>query len=151
MIPVNPYPFTIEDKQWVLRPDDTVVAQICFDYRVTLTVGNATSIYFSVELASRFSFMNAGAIHTVDVEADPMSGSALLALRLRPVHEIAIAPEDGVLHLLFAGDASIVVEANSQYEAWQFGFFEAGQELRVVCTPGGELAVWSPVDREGEQ
>jgi len=144
---VTPYPFISEGDQWILRPDDYVVAQICFDYRVTLTVGNASPVYFSVELASRFPFLNAGAIHAVDVEADPLSGSALLALRLRPVHEIAIAPEEGVLHILFAGDASIVVEANPQYEAWQFGFFEAGQDYRVICTPGGELALWSPVDK----
>jgi hypothetical protein len=91
--------------------------------------------------------MDAGKIHTVAILTDVMSGSALLALRKRPVREIAFAAEEGALHIRFGEDAAIVVEADAQYEAWQLLFSDAGQELRVVCTPGGELAIWSPVDK----
>ena len=141
-----PYPFTNEGDQWVLHLDDYAVVQICFDYSVTLNIGNTSPVYFGIGIANRFSFMDAGKIHAVDVNADPFSGSALLALRNRVVHEIAIAPEEGVLHIRFAGDAAIVVEANPQYEAWQLVFSEAGQESRVICMPGGGLSIWSPSD-----
>jgi hypothetical protein len=143
---VNPYHFTNEGDQWVLRPENYVVAQICVDYGVMLNIGTDSPALFSLVIASPFSFMDGGKIHAVDVGGNPLSGSTLLALRMRPILEVAIAIDEGVLHIRFAGDASIVVEADRQYEAWQLGFSEAGQNLNVVCTPGGELAIWSPVE-----
>ncbi|MBI1259975.1 MAG: hypothetical protein GC204_21105 [Chloroflexi bacterium] len=142
-----PYPFSNEGDQWVLRLDDFVVVQLCFDYRVTLLIGSGSPDgspdYFSV-VATRFSFMDKGKIHSIDAEGDLVGAGALLALRMRPVHEIAIAPLEGVLHIRFAGDGAIVAEADADHEAWELNGIGTGslQGLKIVCVPGGELAVW---------
>lgn len=53
----------------------------------------------------------------------------------------AVAHDSGTLVLTFANAASLQVEPDTHYEAWTF----AGPKgAKVVCMPGGELAIWSP-------
>jgi hypothetical protein len=46
----------------------------------------------------------------------------------------------GALHVEFAGGLRIEVPADRRYEAWQLVGPDA---YRVICIPGGDLAVWS--------
>lgn len=53
--------------------------------------------------------------------------------------DIATADESGTLQVIFEGGARLTVEADEMYEAWNVS--GPGGAL-VVCTPGGELAIW---------
>jgi hypothetical protein len=52
----------------------------------------------------------------------------------------AHATENGTLQLEFESGSSIRVFADPDYEAWSV---VGADGFRVVCMPGGELAVWS--------
>jgi hypothetical protein len=53
----------------------------------------------------------------------------------------ARAYKDGCLTVHFADGSSLSVNPEAAYEAWEI----AGTGgLRVVCTPGGRLALWQP-------
>lgn len=55
----------------------------------------------------------------------------------------AVVGESGALFLAFGDGVSLRVEPHDVYEAWTF----AGPGGRkVVCMPGGELAVWPGAD-----
>ena len=63
---------------------------------------------------------------------------------LQPLLMTALASVDvaeGVLTLRFDQGPVITVKPDDRFEAWQVRN-DAG--LLIVCTPGGELAVWSP-------
>jgi hypothetical protein len=51
-----------------------------------------------------------------------------------------VSTDDGTLDLAFSDGSSLRCPPDDRYEAWQVvgGF----PEHLVVCTPGGELAVW---------
>jgi hypothetical protein len=55
--------------------------------------------------------------------------------------------ESGALDIEFEGKAGIAVPPHPTYEAWTIA---GSRGLKIVCTPGGKLAVWSPV-RNGVQ
>jgi len=53
----------------------------------------------------------------------------------------ALAFKDGTLKLEFANGDKLAIGAHPKYEAWGV----AGDHgLRVICLPGGDLAVWDP-------
>lgn len=54
---------------------------------------------------------------------------------------VSVEQSRGVLTISFGGGAQIVVPPDELYEAWQVN---ADNGSLVVCTPGGELAVWAP-------
>ncbi len=49
--------------------------------------------------------------------------------------------DKGVLRLQFEGDNMICVPVDPKYETWEL---IASDGLKIVCTPSGELAIWSP-------
>lgn len=53
----------------------------------------------------------------------------------------AFVGSDGSLTLRFAGGEAITVPVDPLYESWELST-EGG--LRIVCTAGGELTIWSP-------
>ncbi|MFI2337943.1 DUF6188 family protein [Nocardia rhamnosiphila] len=65
---------------------------------------------------------------------------AEVGLRLTGMIREAHAAENGTLHLEFESGISVRVFADPDYEAWSV---VGADGFRVVCMPGGELAVWS--------
>lgn len=75
--------------------------------------------------------------------------SSTLVHVLNLLHEQLLdanAQSDGTLRLVFANGVVIVVPPDPNYEAWTL---EGPAGYLVVCRPGGELAVWQDVDRQG--
>ncbi|MEU4314486.1 DUF6188 family protein [Nocardia sp. NPDC024068] len=58
----------------------------------------------------------------------------------------ARATEIGTLQLDFESGVTLLAFADPVYEAWSI---VASGGFRVVCMPGGELAVWQEVDDSG--
>ena len=70
-------------------------------------------------------------------EALADGGAVLLGLLHQPVHA-ATVEEDGSLRLEI-GEAVVTVPPSAHFEAWNY---VADDGRRVVCMPGGRLAVW---------
>lgn len=76
--------------------------------------------------------------------------------RLSPAHPTALGPalstigqaiasakayKDGCLEVHFADGSILSVKPDTEYEAWEI---VGTGGLRVVCMPGGSLAIWQP-------
>jgi hypothetical protein len=71
-------------------------------------------------------------------------GSDVVATSLLYVvgHEVVdIDVTGGCLAIVFDGGLQVTVEPDQRYESWQISSEDG---LLIVCTPGGELAVWYP-------
>lgn len=79
-----------------------------------------------------------GAVHEVDPEGDPRSLGPLLEIA-RSVVSAASAAEDGTLAVVFRSGAVLQVAPDERYESW---VLTGRSGFMVVCTPGGEIAVW---------
>jgi hypothetical protein len=70
---------------------------------------------------------------------DPQAVTALAALLQGLAIRAATVTEDGLLRIVFVGGAELIAPPDPQYESWD-AVGPAGQ--RIVCMPGGELAIW---------
>jgi uncharacterized protein DUF6188 len=66
------------------------------------------------------------------------------ALKIFDKDATSAAVENGALRIELDGGALLLVFPHPKYEAWELA---ASDGTKIVCTPGGELAVWSPLQR----
>ncbi|WP_157181858.1 DUF6188 family protein [Nocardia testacea] len=92
---------------------------------------------FEVQIESVVEIgISGGASNRYSVGEIPAEVGPQITGVLREAHAI----ENGTLHLEFESGSSIRVFADPDYEAWSV---VGADGFRVVCMPGGELAVWS--------
>lgn len=115
------------------------VVRCCVDYAVTIDAGNGVSI----RIEQPFVFTNAdGVEHLIVPEGNPVKTAPVLAVTRTSVVD-AYAFSDGRLELIFGDGSKIGVPADEGYEPWEL---VGPGGLRVVSVPGGEVAVWRPMD-----
>jgi hypothetical protein len=112
------------------------VTKIEFDYQIRLLLDGRATVTIGTPATLRID----GSAVTVDPEEIDPNAAAFIALRSREVTS-ASAAEDGTLHMSFAGDAELAVPPDPAYESWLMSHRNGA---RIVCVPGGELAIWSP-------
>ena len=71
----------------------------------------------------------------------PATLGPALSLFHKRVHS-SRADKEGRLYVEFSDGSSLSVEADAEYEAWEI---VGSGGLRIVCAPGGRLAIWQPV------
>jgi hypothetical protein len=54
---------------------------------------------------------------------------------------------EGRLRLTFDNDLHLEVAPHRQWEAWQIS---SDDGLLIVCTPGGDLTIWYPTQRDSD-
>lgn len=131
-----------EPDRWVLPLAGLVVTQCCVDYAFTLTVADV-SLSFETRIERSFDLLLDGSTRTVDVDGGPTSMAPALAMMHREMAD-AVAFKDGRLELRFADGGRVLVPVDERFEAWTL---TGSGDLRLVSLPGGELAVWSPIER----
>lgn len=119
---------------WVLPFAGMAVSQLRVDHQLTLLLDGDAQI--TVE--QRFS-LTLGQAEPVDLDPDKQDVAPAIALFGACVTE-AIAGKNGTLRVAFDNGAVLAVPPDPGYEAW--GVTGPGG-LRMVATPGGELAVWT--------
>jgi hypothetical protein len=77
-------------------------------------------------------------------EEDPAGLGPVLACT-RTTVEAATALEDGNLEVSFADGGSLHVDPSPAHEAWELAGPQGG---RIVCMPGGQLAIWQPTSND---
>ena len=75
-----------------------------------------------------------GNVEDSDIASSPLWSS------IQGVIESAVASVDGKMRIRFRSGASIELHPDAVYESWSV---TGPGGFRVVCTPGGELAIWS--------
>ena len=79
----------------------------------------------------------------------PPSLAPALRLLWKPVASIKIT-KTGPLEIFFSDQGKISIQPSDEYEAWHIegGYGLHGDQgltgLRIICMPGGELAIWLP-------
>ncbi|MEZ0095741.1 DUF6188 family protein [Streptacidiphilus sp. EB129] len=120
-----------------LKVEGCTLTRISFDYALTLLVDPDTQfrLQANVKLSdtdgTSVTFHPGGA----DVPAD-----RLVRLLHKDIAK-AWSSDDGVLTIQFACGAKLMATPDPDYEAWEI---VADDGLRVICMPGGELAIWDP-------
>jgi hypothetical protein len=111
------------------------VTQASADFTVSLI----TDANYEVRIETDFSIYTPdGALH-VSLGTDSVDQTTFQSL-LRQEVTSSVAEDTGTLVLAFSDGTSVRVEPDDVYEAWTI----AGPGgKKIVCMPGGELAVWS--------
>ncbi|MGO1051913.1 DUF6188 family protein [Crossiella sp. CA198] len=109
---------------------------ITIDYTVLLSFDGGCE----VRVESEFALYDAGVWQQITPGLDLGALGDRLQALTGTVVQAASAAESGLLLIEFGDDAVLRVEPDENYEAWSF----AGPDGdKVICLPGGELAVWA--------
>ena len=106
--------------------------------RIVFDPGERVEPAVYVDLGRYTVYEASGALHEQN-ERDPLRLGWSLAIVGRRVERTST--EAGALELAFSDGSRLRCEPADDYEAWQ-AVSQDPQHL-VVCTPGGDLAVWS--------
>ena len=124
------------DAEWTFALDGEQITRVCVDWAALVLLAPPLEI----RVEGRCTLGRPGGV----VELDPDGGDLAPALRLVRASVAAVrAGKDGWLRVDLVSGGALTVPPDDQYEAWQVAD-EHG--VRIVCTPGGGLAVWSRRD-----
>jgi uncharacterized protein DUF6188 len=135
MTPAESGPTELEDR-WLLGWRGLLVNQLCLSYQLGLQIG--PDVWLSIEertLIGRVS--SAGPPEAIDPEAGEFA-AALPLLRTTVLSSVAF--KSGSLRVVFSSGHRLDVPPSAKYEAWTA---TGPGSARWVCTPGGELAIWT--------
>ena len=117
------------------------VTNVQLDYAVTLTCWDMKRGSASFRLEEAFDLVEAtGRVTRIDPEHIGSGAILVAALHTATVEGVDVDSE-GALRLTFADGRSIRAEPDPAFESWSY---VDGHNGRVICMPGGGLAVWSP-------
>lgn len=125
------------DDRWLLPYRGLTVTRICVDYALTLSLGADAQI--SIESTAILSKGPATAPLAPPITLEPQHqdvGPALMLFGTRVLSRVAF--KKGTLRLVL-GSHHLSVRPHPDFEAWQA---TGPGDLRIVCMPGGQLAVW---------
>jgi hypothetical protein len=112
------------------------VTRVCFDVALVILTSGDYELRVETEAVLQVSLGN-------DVTFDPESSDVVAAHLVRLVGDVIIVAEAGGagdLVIEFESGMKLAVRPNDDYEAWGL----VGREgRRIICMPGGEIAVWS--------
>lgn len=112
------------------------------EFVLTIAIGDSSQFELQIETSVEFA-ARAGDPVTIRDGAYAESAQTLGAL-VGERFSAATVDQAGSLQVEFASGATISVPSDGDYEAWSL----VGPDgYRVICTPGCEVAVWSPRPR----
>jgi hypothetical protein len=102
---------------------------------------------YELRIEGQFTWSTIGqAVQVLDPETDLTQIERAVRLDGRALQRLT-AQRDGRLDLGLADGSSVIVLLDDRFEAWSL---VGPHGLRIVCLPGGELAIWKPLDRSGD-
>jgi hypothetical protein len=135
------FEFVSEGGRIQLPLTDCMVNRCCVDWAITLEMQKPGGGHFELRIGGVFAFTAPGGTETLlRPEEDPVSLGPVLTCT-RTVVESATAVEDGHLEVSFVDGSSLRVTPSPAYEAWELA---GPRGSKIVCMPGGELAIWQP-------
>jgi len=129
--------FTDQGDFWELPFSGREITRCLVDHAFSLQLWSPT-VTFDLRIECPFVVREANSPDSV-MNPEEVSTLAPALSMFEKCVEHARAYKDGRLEVLFSDGATLHVEPDEQYEAWEV----VGGGQRIVSTPGGELAVWS--------
>lgn len=124
---------------WELAVKGGIVVRCVADHGYVLEI-KWQDISITIRIEGDILFTSGGKTKTLLGDAHT-SLAYLLAVLEQRVDFVQVF-NNGKLVLAFSNSITLSVLPNDRYEAWQITSDTAG--LRIVCMPGGELAIWTP-------
>jgi hypothetical protein len=130
----------VKDHQdyWLLAIEGGIVIRCVFDYGCVLEI-TWKDISITIRIEGDILFTSGGETKTLLGDAH-ISLAYILAVLEQRIDFVKIF-NDGKLTLTFSNDITLNILPNDSYETWQI---TSDNGLRIVCMPGGELAIWTP-------
>jgi hypothetical protein len=117
------------------------INRCCVDWAVTLEMQSSDGDDFVLRIGDIFTFTAVDGVEMLlRPEEDPTGLGPVLGCT-RTTVKAAAAFEDGHLEVSFVDGSSLRVAPSPAYEAWELA---GPRESRIVCMPGGQLAIWQP-------
>jgi len=118
------------------------ITRILLDNAVTIQLWQMGRPTAEIKLEEDFELIQP-AVGRVLVDPEALGDRAVVVAALfgAVVRDIAVA-ETGVLTVTFADSRVVRASPHAQYESWSYVSDDGG---RVICGPGGGLAIWDPL------
>jgi hypothetical protein len=135
------FEFVAEGGRIQLPLTGCMVNRCCVDWAISLEMQKPDGDHFELRIGGVFAFTAPGGNETLmRPEEDPVGLGPVLACT-RTAVESATAVDDGRLEMSFSDGSSLCVTPSPAYEAWEL---TGPRGSKIVCMPGGELAIWQP-------
>jgi Family of unknown function (DUF6188) len=134
---VQEYQVIEYDSYWTIPLIGRPVCRFQADSQLTLEFFEPPNEDTTVWIGGQFKLELDGTEHLLSAEHRENIGPVFVLLR-RTV-ESAVAFKNGTLEITFKEGGRLAVAADPNYESWGV---TGVRWLRIVCMPGGELAVW---------
>ncbi len=139
MAELAPQKLTEHESYWSLPINAFRVIQLRLDYAFGMEIGDVDS-RFSLRVNTMFKLKDSEGVANYSVERLSEIGPALRLFNADVVD--AKAFKNGSLEVTFSKNMTLSLEPDHQFEAWEL-VSNSTDGMRVVATPGGELAIWS--------
>jgi len=129
-------------REWVLPTGGRTVSRCLIDHAFSLDLWSPEDV-ITLRVGGEFELHIDGKDYGLSPESP--EGATSLSPALALLHKTVakgVAYKDGVLKLEFGAGERLSVKPDSAFEAWELTS-DSGA-LRIVCLPGGQLAVWQP-------
>jgi hypothetical protein len=123
--------------RWLLPCRGLKVSQIMVDYALTFSLEGRAAIVIENDATLADRPGRAPGARTVELHPGRQDVGSALTLFGTTVNS-AVAFKAGTLRLML-DHFQLIVRADPHYEAWSV---TGPGDVRLVCTPGGQLAVW---------
>jgi hypothetical protein len=125
------------DDSWVTLPiEGRQITQLRFDFAFGIEITDDFG-QFSIRINTIFTLASPISIAEYDPEKIHACGPALKLFHARVTSAKAFS--SGRLEITFSDGFFLRVDPDPHFEAWEA---VAGNGMRVVAVPGGELAIW---------
>ncbi len=133
--------------RWMLGMSGCTVMQCRVDYAFTLMLEGLDGV-FEIRIEQPFELLQPAADHplSIEVASDPTAAAPALGYLHAEVKE-GTAFKNGLLELTFVDGKVLRVPASEEFEAWTL---VGPNGLRLVSSPGGDVAVWMPGPPPGD-
>jgi hypothetical protein len=127
------------DDYWRVPLFGRTVSRFQIDSRLSIEFLDPDREYLMITIEQQFCLELEGVEYRLNPE-NPCELGPVFSI-LHNTVQSALAYKDGTLKLEFTNGSKLVIVAHPKYEAWGLA---GDRGLRIVCLPGGDLAVWKP-------
>lgn len=136
---VSTYELIERENYWILPLDGMPVCRFLVDSELKLEFLEPEDEETVIVIGGEFQLEIDRKVCALNAE-EPTTLCPVFAL-YRATVESALAFKDGKLEVKFRGGAKITAMPHPDFESWHV---TGVRWLRIVCGPGGDLAIWKP-------
>ena len=133
------YEVTEHESYWTVPLDGKAVCRFLVDNQLQIQFFEPQDEETTIVIEGQFTLDIDGEVRTLHA-AEPAALGPVFAL-FRAVVETTLALKNGKLEVKFREGAKISAMPHRDFESWSI---VGARGLRIVCMPGGELAIWDP-------